>query len=352
VETETSNDDWRHAMRDHDTTLRAVLARALATAACALACAAPARADTIQLMVGGIEKQIYLPAALADRLGYFKEQGLDVQVLSDTSGGHAEDGLLTGSVQGVVGFYDHTIDLQAKGKFVQAVVQFGQAPGEAVVVATRHADAIRTPADFRGHALGVTGLGSSTHLLMQYLVAEHGVKKGEVRISGVGSGDGFSAALRDGRIDVGMSTEPTVSRLLKSGDARLIVDLRTPAQAAAELGGLYPAACLYMSTPWINTHRDEVQRLVNALVKALRYIASHDAQEIAAQLPADYLAGDRALYVATLQQSKSMFTADGVMPAGGPANVLRVMRQAERAVVGKPIDLSRTYTTEFAQAAR
>jgi NitT/TauT family transport system substrate-binding protein len=339
-------------MRDNETTLRSTLARTLAAAACALACAAPASGATIQLMVGGIEKQIYLPAALADRLGYFKEQGLDVQVLSDTSGGHAEDGLLTGSVQGVIGFYDHTIDLQAKGKFVQAVVQFSQAPGEAVVVAARQADAIRTPADFRGHALGVTGLGSSTHLLMQYLALEHGVRKGEVTISGAGSGDAFTAALREGRIDVGMTTEPTVSRLLKSGEARLLVDLRTPTQAAAELGGLYPAACLYMSAPWIATHREQVQRLVNALVKSLRFIATHNAQEIAAQLPADYMAGDRALYVSTLQQSKAMFTTDGVMPAGGPANVLRVMRAAERTVVGKPIDLSRTFTTEFAQAAR
>jgi len=339
-------------MRDDKRMKRSVFARVLATGVLVLACVSAAHGAPIQLMVGGIEKQIYLPAALADRLGYFKEQGLDVQVLSDTSGGHAEDGLLTGSVQGVVGFYDHTIDLQAKGKFVQAVVQFSQAPGEAVVVAARKADAIRSPADFRGRVLGVTGLGSSTHLLMQYLAAEHGVKKGEMTITGVGAGDAFMAALREGRIDVGMTTEPTLSHLLKSGDARLLVDLRTPTLAAAQLGGVYPAACLYMSAPWIRTHHDEVQRLVNALVKALRYIGSHSAQEIAAQLPPDYMAGDRALYVSTLQQSKSMFTLDGVMPAGGPANVLRVMRLAERTVVGKPIDVSRTYTTEFALAAR
>ena len=341
-------------MTDTASTLRSTLARALAALACALALGAPAgaRAATIQLMVGGIEKQIYLPAALADRLGYFKEQGLDVQLLSDTSGGHAEDGLLTGSVQGVVGFYDHTIDLQAKGKFVQAVVQFSQAPGEAVVVSARAGAALRSPADFRGHVLGVTGLGSSTHLLMQYLAATHGVRKGEVTVVGVGSGEVFAEALRSGRIDAGMTTEPTLSRLLKSGDARLLVDLRTPASAAGELGGLYPAACLYLSAPWISTHRDEVQRLVNALVKSLRYIATHSAQEIAAQLPPGWMAGDRALYTSTLAQSKSMFTPDGVMPADGPANVLRVMRQAERGVVGKPIDLSRTFTTEFALAAR
>ena len=205
---------------------------------------------------------------------------------------------------------------------------------------------------FRSHVLGVTGLGSSTHLLMQYLASEHGVRKGEITVAGVGSGEAFAEALRTGRIDAGMTTEPTLSRLLKSGEARLLVDLRTPGSAAGELGGLYPAACLYMSVPWINTHRDEVQRLVNALVKSLRYIATHSAQDIAAQLPPGYLAGDRALYVSTLQQSKSMFTTDGVMPAGGPANVLRVMRLAERAVVGKPIDLSRTFTTEFALAAR
>lgn len=315
------------------------------------ACAMRAAAAPIVLMVGGVEKQIYLPLALADRLGYFRDEGLDVQILSDTSGGHAEDGLLTGAVQGVVGFYDHTIDLQAKGKFVQDVVQFSRSPGEAVVVDARKGDAIRSPQDFKGRHLGVTGLGSSTHLLVQYLAASHGVRVGEVTFLGAGSGDPFAAALHAGRIDAGMTTEPTVSRLLRSGDARLLVDLRTPERASSELGGSYPAACLYMSAPWIRTHHDDVQHLVNALVKSLRYIGSHGADEIAAQLPADYLGGDRELYVATLQQSKSMFTPDGAMPPDGPANVLRVMRIAERTVSGKPIDLAQTYTLDFVRAA-
>jgi NitT/TauT family transport system substrate-binding protein len=245
-------------MRHKKTASRSALARAIVAGAVALTINSVAEGAPIQLMVGGIEKQIYLPAALADRLGYFKEQGLDVQVLSDTSGVNAEDGLLTGSVQGVVGFYDHTIDLQSKGKFVQAVVQFSQAPGEAVVVATRDAGVIRSAADFRGHALGVTGLGSSTHRLMTYLGAAQGVKASEMTIAAVGSGASFASALREGRIDVGMTTEPTLSRLLKAGDARLLIDLRTPAQASAELGGAYPAACLYMAAPWISTHRADV----------------------------------------------------------------------------------------------
>ena len=330
------------------------LARGLALCACLLGYMGPVNAasDTIRIMVGGIEKQIYIPAALAERLGYFKEEGLDVQLLSDTSGINAEDELLSGAVQGVVGFYDHTIDLQAKGKFVQAVVQFSQAPGEAEIVATRLADAIRSPADFKGHTLGVTGLGSSTHLLTLYLAATHDVRNGQMTIAPVGSGSGFVSAMRQGRIDAGMTTEPTVSRLLQSGDARMLVDLRTPHSTENVLGGVYPGACLYMATLWVSTHRPQVQRLVNALVKALRYIATHSAEDIAMRLPSDYYLGDRTLYVAALRASKSMFTADGAMPPSGPATVLRVMKLVSRSVQGKPIDLTRTYTDEFTSAMR
>jgi NitT/TauT family transport system substrate-binding protein len=303
--------------------------------------------STIRIVVGGIEKQIYLPAALAERLSFFKEEGLDVELLSDSSGVNAEDELLSGGVQGVVGFYDHTIDLQAKGKFVQAVVQFSQAPGEAEIVSARQAEAIKSPAEFRGHTLGVTGLGSSTHFLTTFLAASNGVRANEFKVSAVGSGTRFVAAMREGRIDAGMTTEPTISKLLNSGDARLLVDLRTPSSTSKVLQGQYPGACLYMSASWIATHRDQVQRLANAFVKSLRYIDSHSAAEIAAQIPTDYLLGDRDLYVAALGDSKGMFTHDGRMPMSGPETVLKVLKTVNRSVQGKPIDLSRTYTNEF-----
>ncbi len=322
-----------------------------AVASLALAWPQPAAAERIRIMVGGIEKQIYLPATLAERLGYFKEQGLDVGLLTEPSGVNAEDELLAGSVQGVVGFYDHTIDLQAKGKLVQSVVQFGQAPGEVELVATRLAGELRSPADFKGRTLGITGFGSSTHFLTQYLAMTHGVKAADMTLRAVGSGATFAAALRQGQIDAGMTTEPTVSQLLASGEARVLVDLRTPASAEKLLGGVYPAACLYLTTAWVNTHRAEVQKLVNALVKTMRYIGSHSAEDIAAQMPAAFLVGGRAQYVQALQRDKAMFTPDGRMPDGGPQTVLKVMSLVARGVRGKTIDLSKTFSSEFVAAA-
>jgi NitT/TauT family transport system substrate-binding protein len=309
-------------------------------------------ADNVSIMVGGIEKQIYLPAKLAERLGYFKEQGLTVELLTEPAGVNAEDVLLAGVVQGVVGFYDHTIELQARGKAVQSVVQFSLAPGEVELVSSKTGDQIASPADFKGKKLGVTGLGSSTHFLTQYLAVSSGVRISEISVVPVGAGDKFIAAMRNGTVDAGMTTEPTASRMLKTGEARMLVDLRSPEATVRALGGVYPSACLYMQTKWVNTHKAIVQKLTNAFVKTLHYIETHGAEQIAAHMPAEYYAGDRDLYVQALAHGKAMFTADGRMPPSGPLTVLKVLSAFDKNVQGKGIDLSQTYTTEFVTAVK
>jgi len=311
-----------------------------------------AMADKISIMVGGIEKQIYLPAKLAEQLGYFKEQGLDVELLSEPSGVNAEDEMLAGAVQGVVGFYDHSIDLQAKGKYVESIVQFSQAPGEVEMVAAKQADAIKSPADFKGKSLGVTGLGSSTNFLTQFLAVKHGVQVSEITPIPVGAGNTFIAAIQQGKIDAGMTTEPTISRLLKTGDAKVLVDMRSPELTKEALGGLYPAACLYMPTEWVDAHKEDAQKLANAFVKTMKFIATHSGAEIAAKMPKDYYAGDLDGYVKALDNGKVMFTPDGRMPDGGPETVLKVLSSFDKNVMGKEIDLSKTYTRQFVEAAQ
>ncbi len=319
----------------------------------ATGCLSSAAADgKIIIIAAGLEKQIYLPARLAMQLGYFQDQGLDVELLNESAGANAQDMLLAGAAQGVVGAYDHTVLLQAKGKSVQSVVQFTQSPGEVELVSSKMASEISSAADFRNRNLGVTGLGSSTAFLTLYLASLNGIKPHEFSLVPVGSGTSFVQAMQQGRIDAGMTTEPTASALLSTGEANVLTDLRTPASTQKALGGLYPFACLYMQTAWIKTHRNEVQRLSNALVKALVFIQNHSASEIANQLPPEDWAGNKPLYIKSLAASKSMFTPDGVMPATGPATVLKVLSTINRAVMGKHIDLSQTFTTEFTKIAK
>ena len=308
---------------------------------------ASAHAEKISIMVGGAAKIIYLPAKLTEQLGYFKDEGLDVEILSQPAGVDAENELLAGAVQGVVGFYDHTIDLQSKGKEVQALVIFGQVPGEVEMVSTKASASVKSMADVKGKTLGVTGLGSSTSFLTQYLAQRAGVPTNQYTLLPVGADNSFIAAIKQDRIDAGMTTEPTVSQLLKMGDAKVLVDMRTIEGTRAALGGTYPASSFYVQRAWAESHKADATKLSHAFAKTLNFIATHSAEEIAAKMPKDYYAANKDLYVAALKASLPMFTKDGKMPADGPETVLKVLSSFNPSVKGKHIDLAKTYSNEY-----
>lgn len=319
----------------------------------ALAAPAAGAADApITIMVGGINKIIYLPAKLTEVLGYFKDEGLNVELQSQPAGVDAENQLIAGAVQGVVGFYDHTIDLQSKGKDIEAIAVFCKVPGEVELVSTKAAPTYKTMAQSKGKTLGVTGLGSSTEFLTRYLIDRQGVAQKDYSLLPVGAGNTFIAAMKQDRIQAGMTTEPTVSEMLKTGEAQVLVDLRTEASTRAALGGLYPAASLYVQNSWADAHKAEATKLAHAFARTMQWIGSHSAQEIADKMPKDYYGSDKALYVQAMQASLPMFTRDGAMPAGGAETVLQVLSAYKPQVKSKNIDLSKTYTNAFLAAAK
>lgn len=309
---------------------------------------------TVKIMVGGIDKVIYLPAKLTEQLGYFKEQGLDVQLLTEPAGAQAENVLIAGDVQGVIGFYDHSIHLQTKGKCVESVVQMADVPGEAEMVAASKAATLTSPANFKGKKLGVTSPGSSTDFLTRALAVRNGVKTSEYTTVKAGAGQTFISTLDNGGIDAGMTTDPTIAKLISTNKAKVLVEMRTEEGTRKALGGLYPSTSLYMDCAYVKSHGETVQKLANAFVKTLGWIKQHKPAEIAAKMPADYAGGDPKLYEKAIGDSISMFNSDGAMKQEGAENVLKVLAQFSPEVGEKKdeIDLSKTYTTEFALKAK
>jgi NitT/TauT family transport system substrate-binding protein len=307
---------------------------------------------SLKIMVGGLSKQIYLPNMLAKQLGYFDEQNLDVTLIDEASGQSSEDEVVAGQVDAGSGSYNHTIELQKAGKAMECVVQLDVAPGEAEVVSTKAAATIKTPADLKGKNLGVTELGSGTQTLTQAILKKAGVDPKNANYIPVGAGDTFIAAMKQGSIDAGMTTEPTISRIVSSGVGQVLVDLRSPQSTQAALGGDYPFICVFMSNSYVKANKAVVQRMVNAYVKTLKWINTHSAADIAAKMPPDYYAGNQALYVQALDNQKAIFSPDGKMPSDGPQTVLGIEQQIGKVSASDNIDLSQTYTNDFASNAK
>jgi NitT/TauT family transport system substrate-binding protein len=305
---------------------------------------------SLKLMVGGLNKQIYLPNMLAQQLGYFKAENLDVTLIDEGSGQASEEEVVAGNVDAGSGAYVHPMVLNTLGKKIETICQFGIAPGEAEVVDARLTN-ISSAKDLQGKNLGVTDLGSGTHVLTQAILGSAGVDPTKASYVAVGAGDTFIAAIQQQKIAAGMTTFPTISRLVNTGKGKILVSLLTPADTRAALGGDYPFIGIFAKNDWVNSNKGVAQRLVNAYVKTLKFMHSHTAAEIADKMPQDYYAGDKSSYVADLQSQLGIFGTDCRMPAGGPENVQKIQQQFVASYKGKSANLSETYTNEFADKA-
>jgi NitT/TauT family transport system substrate-binding protein len=318
-----------------------------ATASNAVASSLP----TVTLMVGGIDKQIYLPYQLAQDLGFYKKYGVNVQLSTEQSGGvGAETAMVSGQVDMAGAWYVHAIDFQAKGKNVVDVVQLSGAPGEREMCAKD--SGITSPAQWKGKSLGVTDIGSGTDSLTLYLAARYHLTSKEISRVAVGAGPTFVAALQHGRIACGMTTQPTVGAIQTQGIGASVINLATTAGAQQWLGGAYPAAGVLARADWVASHQAVVQKVVDALVATMHWINTHSAADIANAMPAAFVSNGlttKAAYTAELAQDKGQFLPDGMMPPSGPATVLAIEKFIGN--VTAPVNLSTTYTNQYAITA-
>src|SRR5260370_26870698 len=192
-------------------------------------------------MVGGIDKQIYLPYQHAQDLGLHKKYGVNVQLATEQNGGvGAETAMVSGQADMAGAWYVHTIDFQAKGKNVVDVVQLSGAPGEREMCAKT--SGITTPAGWKGKNLGVTDIGSGTDNLTLYLAARYHLTSKEITRVAVGAGPTFVAALQHDRIACGMTTQPTVGAIEKQGIGTSVINLATTGAPPPSRGPAHPAA--------------------------------------------------------------------------------------------------------------
>src|SRR5207237_5466637 len=175
------------------------------------------------------------------------------------------------------------------------------------------ADTTNALNDWKGVNAGVTSSCTVTHTLMRVMAIKAGLALSDVTYVAAGAGDTFIAAMKQGKIDVGITTQPTVLRMQKTGDGQLLVDLSKPDTTRAALGGDYPFISVFARADYIAKNKDIVQRVVNAYVKTLKCIGTHTALEIAEKLPADYYGGDKDGDVQARKHSMESISTDRTM---------------------------------------
>jgi len=325
-----------------------------ALAAVAFACAASAqdaKPEKVRLAVGGKPALFYLPLTVTERLGYFRDQGLDVEISDFPGGARALQALIGGSADVVTGAYDHTIQMQAKGQAIVAVTELGLIPGYVLGVLPGKVPDYRSPADLKGRKIGITAPGSGTHFMVLHLMVTHGLKREDASFVGIGAGASAVAAVKRGEIDAIVNVDPVIGLLESESLIKVVADTRTIAGTKQVFGGPYPAAVLYAPRTFIERSAATTQKLANAFLRGLKWIASHSAEEVAAVMPPDYALGNAPLYVQSIKNSLPMYSRDGRFDPQAGETAYAVLKAFDPDVANARIDVSATYSNAFVEKA-
>ncbi|HXD47097.1 MAG TPA: ABC transporter substrate-binding protein [Pseudolabrys sp.] len=325
----------------------------VAAAAVALALSTGmAMADKVTLAIGGASCLCYLPTVLANQLGEYKKAGVDVEMVAFKGGSDSLKAVIGGSADVVSGYFDHCVNLAAKGQHLQSFVVYDRFPGLVLVVSPKHNAEIKSVKDLANKKVGVSAPGSSTDFFLKYLLSKNGVDPNSVGVIGVGLGGSAVAAMEQGQIDAAVMLDPAVTILkTKYKDLQILSDTRSQKDTLAVFGGEYPGGALYTKAEWIEKHPKEVQGMTTAILNTLKWIHSHSAEEIADKMPAEYVGNDKATYIAALKNTLAMYSNDGKMDPKGAQAVLAVFSQSSPDVAKAHIDLSKTYTNAFVEKA-
>ena len=304
-------------------------------------------ATRVRIAVGGQPQLIYLPLTLADRLGYYRDEGLDVIIQDFPGGARALQSLMGGSADVVCGYYDHTVQMAAEGRALTAFVAMLRYPGFVAIVAPKPRKQIATITDLQGAIVGVTAPGSATHFFLTYLLTRNQVRPDAVSVTGIGTSASAVAAVERSQVDAAIVVEPTFTFLSRRiPGLRVLADTRSAEGVRAVFGvDEFPAAVLYAPEAWLIDHGSTARGLARAIVRTLEWIRKHP-EEVPDKVP-EFVGNDRAGYLEALDHALPMYSADGKLTMEGARTAREVLSLSLEKVRAVNVDVSRTFTNAY-----
>ncbi len=304
------------------------------------------------LTVGGRTQLQFLPLTIAERLGYFSAEGLDIEVLDLATNARSKQALLEGAADVACGGFEGLIEHHALRNQPQSFCLLARAPQIAFGVSTRSLPAYRRVSDLKGRKIGIMSTGSAAELLTAIVLANAGLALQDVQLVETGGVGAALQAVRTGLVDAMVHMEPVMTLLEQKGDVRIISDARSLQGSQEIFGGLMPATCLFAPSNYLRAQPNTAQAMVNATVHALKWLQTAGPSDLIKVLPETYLFGDRALYLASFGKLRESISLDGVMPEEGVKTALRAVRRRDAGFKSEKLDVERLYTNEFARKAK
>jgi NitT/TauT family transport system substrate-binding protein len=310
------------------------------------ACGKPSGETHIRLAVQPPSTNNY-PSHLAQWLGFYKDEGLDVAISQIAGASKVLEALVGGSADVGGGVYEQTVQMAAEGRDIVSFVCLIRSPNFALLAMPGRG--VRTIADLKGKVAGVSSVGSPSQFYLNHLLTRSGVVPADVGTTTIGMGATAVAAVERGQVDAGTLFGSAITALeARHPDALVLADTRTPEGLRAVFGvDDYPASCLLARKAWLDANPEAARKMARAILRSLQWIREHSAEEILAAIPAESRVGEPAAELAAIRLAKPMYSVDGRIRPESAEAVKNVLAGSLEKIRDAKIDLSKTYTNQF-----
>jgi NitT/TauT family transport system substrate-binding protein len=283
---------------------------------------------------------------LADSLGYFKDEGIEIEL---TNGGGADKvmaAVLSGDAD--IGFCGPEAALYVlAGGSTDAPVVFGQLTKRdgSFLVSRKEEPSFRWT-DLKDKEILAGRPGGVPAMTFEYILNQNGLKDGE-NVTLVTDVDFnlMTAAFEGGTADYCTMFEPTASAYQTAGKGYIVASV-------GEASGEIPYTCYMAKRSWIGKNEETVKGFLRAVTKAIRFAKEKSAEEIAPYL-SDYFdsASTSLSAIATSVQSYQAIDAWVENMAMKEESFLRLEEVIDNAgELPARVDFTRLVNTSYAQA--
>jgi NitT/TauT family transport system substrate-binding protein len=245
-----------------------------------------AQIKEIKMSVGPAGTIGNMPTYIAQGLGYFKDlekEGLKVSFVYFPAGPPAALALMGGDVEFGNMVIIQAIKAKEQGKDLKFLVTFSNAQQTALISQISLKD-INSPKDLKGKKIGVTSLGSASHMQACHVLKRYGIDPKDVVFIPVGSGE-VVGPWKQKAIDALINLDPWITDFIENGSAKMLLDMRSVEKTAELYGSEVTTGGLLARADYVEKNPEVVQKVVNVYVRTLQWIATKSAAEVAKAAP-------------------------------------------------------------------
>lgn len=287
----------------------------------------------------------YAPQYVAMSKGFFKEEGLDVELANGQGADKVMTAVLAGQVD--IGFAgpEASVYVYNEGKEDNSVVFAQLTNGDGTFLMGRSPDPDFQWSDLQGKTVIGGRKGGMPAIVLQYVLGKQGLTVGkDVYIDTTMQFAAMPGAFIGGQGDYVIIFEPTASSLEKEGKAYIVASL-------GKESGEVPYTAYFAKKSFIEKNPVLIQKFTNAIYKGQRWVAAHTPEEIAMAVKLQFPEENDAILVSAIKryQEQNSWKTDPVLQEKDFYLLQQIIQDAGE--LNKIAPYEKVVTREFGQKA-